>query len=89
MNQPIRYITPAVTPLLPEGGVDFQSCENLYRFLVQGGMDGILIMGSIGEFFGLTPEEKKELIRRARKAIGKETLLIAGTTSMVFRAWTR
>lgn len=85
MNQPIRYITPAVTPLLPEGGVDFQSCENLYRFLVQGGMDGILIMGSIGEFFGLTPEEKKELIRRARKAIGKETLLIAGTTSMVFR----
>lgn len=85
MNQPIRYITPAVTPLLPEGGVDFQSCESLYRFLVQGGMDGILIMGSIGEFFGLTLEEKKELIRRARKAIGKDTILIAGTTSMVFR----
>lgn len=84
MNQPIRYITPAVTPLLPEGGVDFSSCEKLYRHLIQGGMDGILIMGSIGEFFGLTMEQKKALIRCARKAIGKDTQLIAGTTSMVF-----
>jgi len=83
-NQVIRYTTPAVTPFLPDGGVDFQSCENLYSHLIKGGMDGILIMGSIGEFFSLTLEQKKELIRFARKTIGKETQLIAGTTSMVF-----
>ncbi len=85
MEQTIRYITPAVTPFLPEGGVDFQSCERLYAHLIRGGMDGILIMGSIGEFFSLTLEEKKELIRVARKAIGRETQLIAGTTSLVFK----
>lgn len=84
MDQPIRYITPAVTPLLPGGGIDFPSCENLYRHLISGGMNGILIMGSIGEFFGLTTEQKKDLIRCARKAVGKDTELIAGTTSMVF-----
>ena len=84
MDQPIRYITPAVTPLLPDGGIDLVSCESLYRHLIQGGMNGILIMGSIGEFFGLTLEQKKELIRCARKAIGKDTELIAGTISMVF-----
>lgn len=84
MDQPIRYITPAVTPLLPDGGIDFSSCEALYRHLIKGGMNGILIMGSIGEFFGLTMDQKKDLIRCARKAIGKDTELIAGTTSMVF-----
>ena len=83
-EQIIRYTTPAVTAMLPDGGVDFSSCERLYDHLVKGGMDGILIMGSIGEFFGLTTEEKKELVRVARRAIGKETELIAGTTSLVF-----
>lgn len=84
-QQIIRYTTPAVTPMLPEGGVDFASCERLYAHLIRGGMDGILVMGSIGEFFSLTMEEKKELIRVARKAVGRETELIAGTTSLVFR----
>lgn len=84
MTQPIRYITPAVTPLLPDGKIDLDSAESLYRHLVGGGMDGILIFGSIGEFFGFTPEQKKELIRRARKVIGRETQLIVGTTSMIF-----
>lgn len=84
MDQPIRYITPAVTPLLPDGGVDFPSCESLYRHLMKGGMNGILIMGSIGEFFGLTMDQKKELIRCARRVVSKDVELIAGTTSMVF-----
>ncbi len=83
-QQIIRYTTPAVTPMLPQGGVDFASCERLYDHLIKGGMDGILIMGSIGEFFSLTTEEKKELIRVARKAIGKGTEMIVGTTSLVF-----
>ena len=58
MDQPIRYITPAVTPLLPDGGIDFSSCEALYRHLIKGGMNGILIMGRIGVFFGLTMDQK-------------------------------
>lgn len=84
MDQIIRANTPAVTPLLPDGRVDLPSCERLYRYLAAGGVDGILIMGSIGEFFGLPVEAKKELIRCARKTVGKETTLIAGTASMVF-----
>ena len=36
-GQIIRYTTPAVTPMLPEGGVDFASCERLYDHLIRGG----------------------------------------------------
>lgn len=83
-EQIIRYITPAVTPLLPNGQVDLSSCEKLYDHLIRGGVDGILILGSIGEFFGLTIEQKKEMIAFAAKAIDHQTELIVGTTSMIF-----
>jgi len=84
MKQKINYITPAVTPLLPEGGVDLVSCEKLYNHLIEGGVDGILILGSIGEFFGLTQEQKKELIAFAVKCADKRVEVIVGTTSMIF-----
>lgn len=80
----INYITPAVTPLLPDGQIDFESCENLYHYLMNGGVDGILILGSIGEFFGLTMEQKRELIRFAKRVIGDKVELLAGTTSMIY-----
>lgn len=80
----ISYITPAVTPLLPDGQIDFESCEHLYHHLIDGGVDGILILGSIGEFFGLTMEQKKELIRFAKRVIGDKVELLAGTTSMIY-----
>ena len=47
----ISFITPAVTPMLPNGKIDEKSCEALYNHLIEGGVDGILLLGSIGEFF--------------------------------------
>ena len=80
----IHYITPAVTPMTAGGKIDLDSCGNLYRHLMDGGVDGILVLGSIGEFFGFTMEQKKELIRYAAKAVDGRTKLIAGTTSLVY-----
>lgn len=84
MKQKINYITPAVTPFLPNGEIDFSSLERLYDYLIDGGVNGILVLGSIGEFFGLTVEQKKSLIAFAAKHIHKRVELIVGTTSMVF-----
>lgn len=84
MKQVMNYITPAVTPLMPDGEIDFQSCEKLYNHLINGGVDGILILGSIGEFFGQTMEQKRELIKFAVDCVAKRVELIVGTTSMIF-----
>ena len=80
-----RYITPAVTPLTTNGQIDETSCLRLYNHLIEGGVDGILILGSIGEFFAFTMEEKKQLIRIAGKAVAGRVELIVGVTSMVFQ----
>lgn len=68
----------------PAYTIDFESCEKLYNHLIDGGVDGILVLGSIGEFFGLTVEQKKELIAYAVKCASKRVQVIAGTTSMIF-----
>ena len=78
----IRYLTPAVTPLNKKGGIDLASCEKLYAHLIRNQVDGILIFGSIGEFFAFTPEQKKELIRLAVRVVDKKVPLIVGTASM-------
>lgn len=84
MEQKINYITPAVTPLLPDGEIDLASSRNLYEHLISGGVDGILILGSIGEFFGLRMEQKKALVRCAAEAVRGRCRLLVGTTSMVY-----
>lgn len=78
-----KYITPAVTPI-KNGKIDFDSCERLYNHLIAGGVDGILILGSIGEFFALTMEEKKKLIAFAHEVVADRVELIVGTTSMIY-----
>lgn len=83
-NQAIHYMTPAVTPLCPGGQLDLISCDMLYEHLIQGGVDGILILGSIGEFFALTMEQKKTLIDFAVRTVRNRVPLIVGTTSMIF-----
>ena len=79
-----RYITPAVTVMGKDGTIDFEGCGKVYEHLIEGGVDGILLLGSIGEFFALTMEQKKDLIRFAVDKIAHRTQLIVGTTSMVF-----
>ena len=59
-KQEIHYITPAVTPLCPDGQIDFESCATLYNHLINGGVDGIVVLGSIGEFFAFTMQQKKD-----------------------------
>ncbi len=77
-----NYITPAVTAFDKNRRLDAEALEHLYEHLIQGGVDGILILGSIGEFFAISMEAKKELIRLAVKLINGRTKLLVGTASM-------
>ena len=78
-----RYITPAVTPLNADGTIDAPGAKNLYDHLIRGGVDGILVLGSIGEFFALSMEQKKELISLAVRDVDHRVQLIVGTADTV------
>ncbi len=79
-----RYITPAVTPFLENGKIDETGAAALYEFLIRGGVDGILVLGSIGEFFAISLEEKKKLISLAVRQAKGRVKVIVGTADMVY-----
>ena len=79
-----KYITPAVTPLRADGAVDTAGAARLYDHLIAGGVDGILVLGSIGEFFALPMEQKKALVAQAVKTIAHRVPLIVGAADTVF-----
>jgi len=76
------YICPAVTAFTRSGDLDLQAQKSVYDNLILGKIGGILILGSIGEFFSIPIDRKKALIREAIMHINKRAQVIVGTASM-------
>ena len=79
-----KYITPAITPFTPEGLIDERGAAALYEHLIAGGVDAVLVLGSIGEFFSVPQDQKRQLIRVAVQRISGRLPVIAGTSDMLF-----
>ena len=77
-----KFLTPVVTAFNEYGKLDYQANQNIYDHLIEGGIDGIVLMGSTGEFFTMSMEQKKELILLATSYINKRVPLLIGTSCM-------
>lgn len=78
-----QYLAPAVTVFDNNGNVDEQGCCRLYDHLISGGIDGIVVMGSTGEFFEMTMDEIKRLIDISTQHCKGRTRLLIGTSRMI------
>ncbi len=79
-----RFIAPALTPMTAEGHIDEKGAAALYEYLIAGGVDAVLVLGSIGEFVALPQEEKRRLISLAVRQVSGRLPVIAGTSDMLF-----
>jgi 4-hydroxy-tetrahydrodipicolinate synthase len=72
-----------VTPMQPDGSIDFDAWTRLIEFQLANGTAGIVVAGSTGESATVTDAELRELLLRARRVLDKRALLIAnaGTSS--------
>lgn len=72
-----------VTPMQPDGSIDFDAWSRLLEFHVAHGTVGIVVAGSTGESATVTDSELRELLVRGRAVLGRRALLIAnaGTSS--------
>jgi len=72
-----------VTPMQPDGSIDFDAWSRLLEFHVANGTTGIVVAGSTGESATVTDQELRDLLVHARRTLGKRALLIAnaGTSS--------
>lgn len=76
-------LTPVITILDGQGKLDFEGNKIVINRLIDNGMNGLLFFGSIGEFFTLTMEEKKDFIRFAVKTVDKRVPVLIGTGGTV------
>ena len=68
-----------VTPMQPDGSIDFNAWNRLVEFQLANGTAGIVVAGSTGESATVTDAELRDMLLAARKIIGKRALLIANT----------
>jgi 4-hydroxy-tetrahydrodipicolinate synthase len=67
-----------VTPMLPDGGVDFAAWARLVDFHVANGSLGVVIGGTTGESATLTDAELRELVVTARNLASGRLQIVAG-----------
>ena len=68
-----------VTPMFPNGDVDYVSLERLIDWHIEEGTDGIVSVGTTGESATLNLKEHIEVISHTCKYINKRVPVIAGT----------
>src|SRR4051812_36547744 len=74
-----EVLTAIVTPLRSDGSVDYDRFAALAAHLVDHGSDGLVVAGTTGESPTLSDDEKLELFRVAKDAVGGRATVVAGT----------
>ena len=81
-----QLLTAMVTPFTNGGEVDFEGARSLAKTLVEDGNDGLVICGTTGEAPTLSSEEKVDLWKAVKDAVGPSVPVVAGTGSYCTRS---
>lgn len=76
-----RILTAMVTPMNENLEVDYASARNLAKYLIAHGSDGIVVCGTTGESPTLTNEEKLNMFKEVKNAVGTSGTVLAGVGS--------
>jgi 4-hydroxy-tetrahydrodipicolinate synthase len=74
-------MTAMVTPFTAGDEVDYGKAAELAKHLIECGNDGLIITGTTGEGPTLNADEKVELWRATKQAVGPDHAIVAGTGS--------
>jgi len=77
-------IPPLVTPLLNNDTLDTEGFERLIEHVISGGVHGVFILGTTGEFAGLGYKTRNELIRLTCKLVSGRVPVLVGITDSAF-----
>lgn len=73
--------TALITPMKEDGAVDYDGFRRLINFQIEGGIDGLVPLGTTGESPALEEDEEEKLIRIAVAEVKGRLPLIIGTGS--------
>jgi len=70
-----------VTPMSKSGDIDYRKLAAFSEYLVDAGVHGITPLGSTGEFYALSPEERTKVIQTVLDAVGDKVPVVPGTNA--------
>jgi 4-hydroxy-tetrahydrodipicolinate synthase len=75
-------VPPIATPLTPDEKVDATGMRNLVNYLIEGGVHGLFVLGSTGEFPFLRDRERVRAVEAAVEASNGRVPVIAGISTV-------
>ncbi len=83
-------VFPALTTKFrPDGSLDIPAIEKHIAWQIGSGVDGLVVLGSLGENGSLEPEEKIEVVRAAARVAAGRLPLLAGVAETTTRGAAR
>jgi 4-hydroxy-tetrahydrodipicolinate synthase len=83
--QPKGIIPAMVTPITADGKINVEALRKLTNYLIDGGVHGLFSVGTQGEFYALTFEEKKRIIEVVVEETRGRVPVYAGTGAVTTR----
>jgi 4-hydroxy-tetrahydrodipicolinate synthase len=82
MSKLLKGVIPAmVTPMTADEEVCYSSLEKLVDDLIVAGVHGLIALGSTGEFYALTPQERRDVLKCVIGKTAGRVPVIAGTNA--------
>ncbi len=74
--------TPVITPFNDDYSIDYAAYTTHVKYLLDSGVQGLMIGGTTGEYYVESHEERVELLKIARQVCGDQLQIIFGTGSV-------
>jgi 4-hydroxy-tetrahydrodipicolinate synthase len=86
MNFIAKGIIPAmITPLTEDEEINVPGLRQMIEFLIKNGVHGIFIIGSTGEFYALSEDNRRKLIEATMEEVAHKVPVYVGTGGLTTR----
>jgi 4-hydroxy-tetrahydrodipicolinate synthase len=80
--KPKGIIPAVITPLTKDEKFNEKGMRKFINYLIDGGVHGLFVVGTTGEFYGLSPEEKREIFNVVMDETRGRVPVYAGTNGI-------
>ncbi|SDE46360.1 4-hydroxy-tetrahydrodipicolinate synthase [Sporomusa acidovorans] len=75
-------VPPLITPLDAEEKLDIRALRNLIEYVIDGGVHGIFVLGSTGEFYGLDYADKVRVVETTLEQVNGRVPVYVGASAI-------
>ncbi|MDY6469954.1 MAG: dihydrodipicolinate synthase family protein, partial [Succinivibrio dextrinosolvens] len=75
-------IPPLITPLTKDEHLDEAGLKRLLNYVIDGGVHGVFVLGSTGEFYGLEYSEKQKIVEKTLEEVNGRVPVYVGASAI-------